>query len=134
MLNNLQVIVTQKEDAIMRYEKMIKELRDEHSLAASRFQEEIKDLKEQFLIIQKQKSPEKTKVTKITQVTLDPFPNKAAIEKYVSQVHLLESHMFELETSVSTLKSQLQASREESARWRTLANDRLKIIDNLRKE
>lgn len=112
---------------------MIKELRDEHSLAALRFQEEIKQL--QFSLYENQQSPiPSNKVHKMIQTTLDPFPNKAAIEKYVSQVHALETHMCELETSVSTLKSQLQASREEAVRWRSLANDRLNTIDELRKE
>lgn len=118
----------------MRYEKLLKEQRDEHSLAASRFQEEIKQLQYVVVQLQKQKPVPKQKITKITQATLDPLPNRAAIENYITQVHALEAHTCELETSVSSLKSQLQASREESVRWKTLANDRLNTIDELRKE
>lgn len=64
----------------------------------------------------------------------DHLPNKAAIEQYVSQVHSLESHMADMQTTVSSLTSQLQASRQESVRWRSLANDRLNNIESLRRE
>lgn len=74
------------------------------------------------------------KNTKAEPSSTDLVPNRAAIEQYVSQVHILEAHMAELQTTVSSLNSQLQASRQESVRWRTLANDRLKSIETLRKE
>lgn len=44
MVNKLQVLITQKEATITKYESLLKENRDEHSLAAARFQEDIKQL------------------------------------------------------------------------------------------
>ena len=40
----------------------------------------------------------------------------------------------ELHTQVAALTGQLQSSRQESVRWRGLANDRLKNLDELRTE
>lgn len=65
---------------------------------------------------------------------MEKHPNKAAIEQYILQVHELENHTAELHTTVASLTSQLQASREEAVRWRTLANDRLETMEQLRKE
>lgn len=44
MVNKLQVLIAQKEDTITKYETLLKENRDEHSFAAARFQEDIKQL------------------------------------------------------------------------------------------
>lgn len=61
-------------------------------------------------------------------------PSKTAIEQYIKQVHTLEHHASELHTAIASLESQLQSSREESVRWRGLANDRLQSMENLRQE
>ncbi|GLV41129.1 Centrosomal protein 290kDa [Carabus blaptoides fortunei] len=132
MVSKLQVIITQKEDTIAKYEQLLKQGRDEHSLAASRLQEEIKQL--QILLQQQQQAYQDLKHVNTEPSSTDLIPNRTAIEQYVSQVHILEGHMSELQTTVSSLNSQLQASRQESVRWRTLANDRLKSIETLRKQ
>ncbi|CAH2012680.1 unnamed protein product [Acanthoscelides obtectus] len=59
-------------------------------------------------------------------------PNRAALEQYISQVHALEKHTSELHTKISSLEAQLQSSREENVRWMSLANDRLKAMEELR--
>lgn len=61
-------------------------------------------------------------------------PGRAAIEQYILQVHALEKHTADLHTTVSALNSQLQASRQESVRWQTLANERLDSMEQLRSE
>lgn len=60
-------------------------------------------------------------------------PNRAAIDQYVGQVHTLEKHTAELHTKISSLEAQLQSSRQEAVRWRTLANDRLTAMEELRR-
>lgn len=44
----------------------------------------------------------------------------------------MEQHADELQTQVSTMETQLLTSRQEAVRWRSLANDRLKGIEELR--
>jgi hypothetical protein len=61
-------------------------------------------------------------------------PKKAALEQYFLQVHSLEDELSDLRTKVSSLESQLQASRQEAVRWRILANDRLETMQKLGKE
>lgn len=53
-VNSLQKIVAQKEEAIIRYQKLLKEDRDEHSKAAARLQEEIKTLQARIAGMQQQ--------------------------------------------------------------------------------
>lgn len=60
-------------------------------------------------------------------------PTRAAIDQYVGQVHALEKHTSELHTKLSSLEAQLQSSRQEAVRWRTLANDRLSAMEELRR-
>lgn len=114
----------------MNYERIIKEQRDEHSLAAERFQEELRQLSQEKI------TPPRNKLSshKLTQVTLDPVPSRAAVEIYIARVHELERHAGDLETSVKTLTGQLHASRQEAVRWKTLAQDRLDNIDLLRQQ
>lgn len=54
-----------------------------------------------------------------------------ALEQYFVQVHALEDELCNLRTRVSGLELQLQASRQEAVRWRTLANERLESMQKL---
>lgn len=60
-------------------------------------------------------------------------PTRAAIDQYVGQVHALEKHTAELHTKLTSLEAQLQSSRQEAVRWRSLANDRLSAMEELRR-
>ncbi|KAL3280010.1 hypothetical protein HHI36_017518 [Cryptolaemus montrouzieri] len=122
----LQEAVVLKEESILHYQSLLKEDRDNHSLAAARMQEEVKMLKNAL-------TEEKEKRMEYEDTTSEHARSKAAIDQYVKQVHALEQHADELHTQVSTLESQLQASRQEAVRWRSLANDRLRGIDDMRK-
>lgn len=50
----------------------------------------------------------------------------------MTQVHALEKHTAELHTKITSLEAQLQSSRQEAVRWRSLANDRLEAMEDLR--
>lgn len=145
-VNNLQSLLKSKEEAILNYQTLLKKDRDEHSLAAARMQEELKRLHN--ALMEQQKANLKHAMSsfrvgnyinkyyfRIQEVTkTEPHPGRAAIEQYILQVHQLENHTAELHTTVTSLTSQLQASRQEAVRWRTLANDRLETMEQLRKE
>ncbi|KAK9884908.1 hypothetical protein WA026_009146 [Henosepilachna vigintioctopunctata] len=121
----LQDTIVLKEESIHQYQSLLKEDRDNHSLAAARMQEEVKMLKNSL-------AEEKQKKTNYEEQSLEYNRSKAAIDQYVKQVHALEKHTDELHTQVTTMESQLQASMQEAVRWRSLANDRLKAIDEMR--
>lgn len=133
-----------KDETILNYQTLLKKDRDEHSLAAARTQDELRRLQqaltEQQKINMKYNIPHhitlNLKYNFRIQETCKPeqHPSRAAIEQYILQVHQLESHTADLHTTVASLTSQLQASREECVRWRTLANDRLETMEQLRKE
>lgn len=52
MVTKLQLMISQKEELISKYEGLLKEGKDAHSLAAIRFQDEIKQLQNQLQIQQ----------------------------------------------------------------------------------
>ncbi|XP_017769408.1 PREDICTED: LOW QUALITY PROTEIN: centrosomal protein of 290 kDa-like [Nicrophorus vespilloides] len=123
-IEELKIELKKKDEAIIEYQSLLKKDRDEHSLAAARFQEELKQLQTNLLSVQHSKKTETKPEVEI--------PGRAAIEQYIIQVHALEKHTAELHTNVTSLKSQLQASRQEAVRWRSLATERLEEMDNLR--
>ncbi|XP_045460169.1 centrosomal protein of 290 kDa [Harmonia axyridis] len=122
----LQEAIALKDESILHYQSLIKEDRDNHSLAAARMQEELKTLKN-TVAEEKQKRLEFEE-----QKEEEASRSKAAVDQYIKQVHAMEQHADELHTQVSTLESQLVTSRQEAVRWRSLANDRLKGIEDLR--
>ncbi|XP_050500647.1 centrosomal protein of 290 kDa [Diabrotica virgifera virgifera] len=126
-VKSLQEEIKSKDEQIMKYQTLLKNDRDKHSLAAARLQEELQNL-------QKQLMEETQKAKNLEETCAKNRPNRAALERYVSQVHALEKHASELHTKLSTLEVQLQSSRQESIRWRTMANDRLTAMEDLRKD
>lgn len=131
-----------KEEEIIHYQTLLKIDRDKHSLAAARLQEE-------FQILQTALAEEKKnclRFVKLQYVISDIYfvvfslkenfsrsrPTRAALEQYMKQVHALEKHTTELHTKITNLEAQLQSSREESVRWKSLASDRLDAMEKLR--
>ncbi|XP_056644391.1 centrosomal protein of 290 kDa [Diorhabda sublineata] len=125
-LRDLKQEITTKDEQIIKLQTLLKIDRDKHSLAAASLQEELQN-------IQKQLMDEKQKVKSLEENSIKSKTNRVAIEQYVNQVHALEQHASELHTKLSTLEAQLQSSRQEAIRWRTMANDRLTAMEDLRK-
>lgn len=134
-----------KEDEIIKYQTLLKVDRDKHSLAAANLQEELKKLQKQ-LLEEKQRNLKYLQldyffysnfvihdVFSLEETHAQSKPTRAAIDQYVGQVHALEKHTSELHTKVSSLEAQLQSSRQEAVRWRSLANDRLTAMEELRR-
>ncbi|KAK4881329.1 hypothetical protein RN001_004648 [Aquatica leii] len=125
-LKKLQDASIEKDREVLKYQTLLKRDRDEHSLAAARMQGEVKRL--QDIINAQEKAYKELESTSVY------HPGKAAIEQYIGQVHALENHTADLHTSVSTLNTQLQSSRQEAIRWQSLANERLNNMELLRTE
>ncbi|GJQ81526.1 hypothetical protein Trydic_g4888 [Trypoxylus dichotomus] len=123
----LQSTLAEKEAFILKFQSLLKQDRDEHSLAAARMQEELKRL--QNALVTHQQAYKELKESQSEVV-----PSKVAIEQYIKQVHTLEDHTSELHTVIARLETQLQSSREECVRWRGLSNDRLQSMEKLRQE
>ncbi|PSN58155.1 hypothetical protein C0J52_01000 [Blattella germanica] len=128
--NSLQNIVNQKEETIGRYQQLLKEGRDEHSQAAARFQEELRNLNTTLNALQQAHSKLKSKLR-------HPSPNRKPIQnmvdQYIFQIQGLEDEVAELHTRLGNLSNQLQSSRQEADRWRNLAEERLNNMGELRK-
>nr|CAD7456946.1 unnamed protein product [Timema tahoe] len=103
-VESLQNIVSQKEETIARYQQLLKDARTEHSEAARRFQEEIQS--QQMTIINH--------------------------EQAYSRAKGLGDEVSELQTAMSNLGNQLTSCKQESDRWRNMAEDRLRNMGELR--
>lgn len=130
-INSLQKLINQKEETILRYQNLLKEDRDEHSRAASRFQDEIKSLHDRILAMQSEIRNEEPVIrvknifekTTISDETAVKVPrNSAAHEEEIAR----------LNEKVSTLEAELNISKELSERWHRLAEERLKHMDRMR--
>lgn len=130
-INSLQKLIHQKEETIMRYQNLLKEDRDEHSRAASRFQDEIKSLHDRILAMQgeirKTEGPVTVKnvfekISTCDESTSKMSRNNAAQEEEIAR----------LREKVSTFEAELNISKELSERWHRLAEERLKYMDRMR--
>lgn len=130
MINSLQKLINQKEETILRYQNLLKEDRDEHSRAASRFQNEIKSLHDHILVMQGKIRKNEDPVVTIKNVfektsTFDEMTttrNSAAQEEEIARLH----------EKASTSEAELNISKELSERWHRLAEERLKHMDRMR--
>lgn len=132
-INSLQKIISQKEETITRYQLLLKEDRDEHSKAAARLQEEIKNLshemaavKQEAELIKSQKliiDCDKLNLKSSNELKKDPKVDVEAEEKIVR-----------LTEQVSTLEADLNIVYELSERWRRLADERLNHMDKMREK
>ncbi|KRT81107.1 hypothetical protein AMK59_5597, partial [Oryctes borbonicus] len=118
----LQPTLAEKEAFILKFQSLLKQDRDEHSLAAARMQEELKRLQNALVTHQQAYKELKESQSEV-------IPNKVAIKQCIKQVHALEDHTSELNTTIVSLETQLQTSREECVRWRALSNDRLQSME-----
>ncbi|XP_050465506.1 centrosomal protein of 290 kDa-like isoform X1 [Cataglyphis hispanica] len=130
-INSLQKLINQKEETILRYQNLLKEDRDEHSRAASRFQDEIKSLHDRILAMQSEIRNEEPVIsvknifekTTISNETAATVPRNSAAQ---------EEEIARLSEKVSTLEAELNISKELSERWHRLAEERLKHMDRMR--
>ncbi|XP_029679653.1 centrosomal protein of 290 kDa-like isoform X1 [Formica exsecta] len=130
-INSLQKLINQKEETILRYQNLLKEDRDEHSRAASRFQDEIKSLHDRILAMQSESRKEEPVIsvknifekTSTSDETAAKVPRNSAAQ---------EEETARLREKVSTLEAELNISKELSERWHRLAEERLKHMDRMR--
>ncbi|XP_011868015.1 PREDICTED: centrosomal protein of 290 kDa isoform X2 [Vollenhovia emeryi] len=128
-INSLQKLITQKEETILRYQNLLKEDRDEHSRAASRFQDEIKSLHDHILAMQgKIRKTEDPVVIMKNAFEKTPTFDETATRSSAAQ----EEEIARLREKVSTFEAELNISRELSERWHRLAEERLKHMDRMR--
>lgn len=141
-VQTLQDNLKYKEEELMKYQTLLKIDKDKYSLGAARFQEELQAL-QGALEEEKQKGLRCEKFEGFgSRLTIFVFslkesfsrsrPNRVALEEYINQVHALEKHTAELHTKITSLDVQLQSSRQEAVRWRSVANDRLEAMEDLR--
>lgn len=129
MINSLQKLINQKEETILRYQNLLKEDRDEHSQAASRFQDEIKSLHEHILAMQGtvRKSEDSAVIIK------NAFEKTLTFDETTARSNAAqEEEIVRLHEKVSTFEAELNISKELSERWHRLAEERLKHMDHMR--
>lgn len=128
-INSLQKLINQKEETILRYQNLLKEDRDEHSRAASRFQDEIKSLHDHILAMQGKIRKSEDSVATIRNV----FEKTSTFDETTARSSAVqEEEIARLHEKVSTLEAELNISKELSERWRRLAEERLKHMDRMR--
>ncbi|XP_028048311.1 centrosomal protein of 290 kDa isoform X2 [Monomorium pharaonis] len=127
-INSLQKLINQKEETILRYQNLLKEDRDEHSRAASRFQDEIKSLHDHILTMQGKIRKNEDPIITVknafekTSTSNETARSSAAQEEEIARLH----------EKVSTFEAELNISKELSERWHRLAEERLKHMDRMR--
>jgi len=104
----------------------LKEDRDEHSRAASRFQDEIKSLHDHILAMQG-KSEDPVVIIKNAFEKTSMFDETTARSSAVQEEEIARLH-----EKVSTFEAELNISKELSERWHRLAEERLKHMDCMR--
>jgi len=105
----------------------LKEDRDEHSRAASRFQDEIKSLHDHILAMQSKIRKNENSVTIKNVEKTSTFNETTARSNAVQEEEIARLH-----EKVSTLEAELNISKELSERWHQLAEERLKHMDRMR--
>lgn len=128
-INSLQKLINQKEETILRYQNLLKEDRDEHSRAASRFQDEIKSLHEHILVMQGtiRKSKDSAVIIKNAFEKTSTFDETTARSSAAQEEEIVRLH-----EKVSTFEAELNISKELNERWHRLAEERLKHMDHMR--
>lgn len=136
-INSLQKLLSQKEETIARYQNLLKEDRDEHSKAAARLQEEIKNLHIRILSMESEtqrgqhdnsKNNVKEEPEKLIDKTLEIMSKTEDIKNIAMRVE----EIARLQEKVSTLEADLNITKELSDRWHRLAEERLKHMDRMR--
>lgn len=132
-INSLQKLINQKEETIMRYQNLLKEDRDEHSRAASRFQQEIKSLHDRIIAMQNEvKKTEEFVAVKNDFEKMSTRDEAEITLKMPRSNAAQEEEIVRLREKVSTFEAELNISKELSERWHRLAEERLKYMDRMR--
>ncbi|XP_019698378.1 centrosomal protein of 290 kDa isoform X2 [Harpegnathos saltator] len=132
-INSLQKLVSQKEETILRYQHLLKEDRDEHSRAASRFQDEIKSLHDRILTMQCEiRKNEESIVKNVLGRASSLSTSNEGASKTPRGSAAQEEEIVRLRERVSTCEAELNISKELSDRWHRLAEERLKHMDRMR--
>ncbi|XP_070169848.1 centrosomal protein of 290 kDa isoform X2 [Polyergus mexicanus] len=130
-INSLQKLINQKEETILRYQNLLKEDRDEHSRAASCFQDEIKSLHDRILAMQSEVRNEEL-VISVKNISEKTSTSDETAAKVPRNNAAQEEETARLREKVSTLEAELNISKELSERWHRLAEERLKHMDRMR--
>lgn len=134
-VNSLQKLLGQKEETIARYQNLLKEDRDEHSKAAARLQEEIRNLHCRIQTMQNEAHRGQLKNETAKDQAEKLIDNSQEIESK-SLVTINSAMQIEetarLQERVSTLEADLNITKELSDRWHRLAEERLKYMDRMR--
>ncbi|XP_066247747.1 centrosomal protein of 290 kDa [Euwallacea similis] len=125
-IKNAQDRLKQKDSEIIKYQTLLKEDRDKHSLAATNLQKEL-------VVLRKALTNEQQNSKSLEQECVISRQKSAAVENYITQVRALENHLAELHTQLAQSKVQLQNAHQESSRWRQMAQDRLIAMQELGK-
>ncbi|KAL1494591.1 hypothetical protein ABEB36_010164 [Hypothenemus hampei] len=125
-LKEIQGRLKHRDMEIIKYQTLLKEDRDKHSLAAANLQKELIVLRKTLATEQQNSKSFEQELTLARQKSI-------VVDTYMSQVRALEKHLAELHTELSQVKVQLQNSHQEASRWRQIANDRLLAMQELGK-
>lgn len=138
-INSLQKLLSQKEETIARYQNLLKEDRDEHSKAAARLQEEIKNLHIRILSMEceTQRSLEKhdngkNNTKEEPEKLIDKSLEITSKTEDIRNIAMRVEEIARLQEKVSTLEADLNITKELSDRWHRLAEERLKHMDRMR--
>ncbi|KOC58823.1 Centrosomal protein of 290 kDa [Habropoda laboriosa] len=134
-INSLQKLLGQKEETITRYQNLLKEDRDEHSKAAARLQEEIKNLHSRLQSmqneaeeIQRREDSKKAEPEKL----IVKLQESESINTIVKNNAMQVEEVARLQEKNSILEADLNITKELSDRWHRLAEERLKYMDRMR--
>ena len=134
-INSMQKLLGQKEETIARYQNLLKEDRDEHSNAAARLQEEIRDLRARILSMQSETARRvdngRDEPVKLIEKVGETGTRVDDVDR-IRDIVMQAEEVARLQEKVSTLEADLSITRELSDRWRRLAEERLKHMDRMR--
>lgn len=128
-VQSLQNIIKQKEETIFRYQDLLKEGRDEYSKASGKLQEELRTLHETLTNQSKAYNRLKNSI-QASQQSKENIP--VALEKYITKIHELEDELVECKSNLSSVNSQLYTMQQEADRWKSVAEDRLLLMEDMR--
>ncbi|KAG7212966.1 hypothetical protein KM043_002306 [Ampulex compressa] len=132
-INSMQKLIGQKEETIARYQNLLKEDRDEHSRAAARLQEEIKNLHDRILTMQNEAQRCRQRADSLINEAEKPDEKASGgMRTEIEGSAMREDEIARLREKISTLEADLNITKELSERWRKLADERLEHMDRMR--
>ncbi|XP_054267810.1 centrosomal protein of 290 kDa-like [Macrosteles quadrilineatus] len=122
---SLQNIVNQKEETIGRYQTLLQESRDEHSITVANLQQELTSL--QQTLDKKDKPADKEGKTKGESMAM-----KVILERYLAKVRSLEDDLSQTRDQAARLVADLAGAQQQTDRWTHTAEERLKTIQEMK--